>query len=86
MQAIHERTKTNGVGGDDQERNLPGEADSDEAVVKRGMRDRRRVLPANHIEHEIQRSEYQHTPDASTPENNLREFHLGLCPLFSPNR
>jgi hypothetical protein len=49
----HEGAEAHWVGGDDQERNLLGEPDSDEAVVEGGMRDRRRILPANQIEHEI---------------------------------
>lgn len=56
--------------------NLKREADANEAVIKSGMGDRGRILPPDHVKHEIKRSKYQDAPNSGNPENNLGEFHL----------
>ena len=63
---------------DDDERELPGESASDETVIEAGMRDGRRILAANRVIEELQRSDNQDSPDGGDPENDLGEFHAHL--------
>src|SRR5450755_2098702 len=79
----HQGAVADGIGGDGHERDLPGERDTDRSVIEGGVRDGRRVLASNYIEHEIERGQNYHAPDASAPENNLGKFHFASCRLFS---
>jgi hypothetical protein len=71
----HHGTKTSWISGDDAESDLPGECESDEAVIEAGVRDGRRILAADEIKHEVQGNNYKETPDACDPENDFGEFH-----------
>ena len=71
-----EGAEAQGIGGDDEEGDLPRESRSGEAVVEGGMGDRRRVFSADEVEDEIERGEDENAPDASDPESDLGELHL----------
>src|SRR5450432_922009 len=61
---------------DDYEGELPHDGRANEAVIKRGMSDRRRILATDKIEHEIQRREDEDAPDGGNRENYFSEFHF----------
>ena len=71
----HHRTQAHRVPGNHDECDLKSQPHADESVVKRGMRDGRGVLAPDQIEHEIERREYQHAPNAGDPKHDLGEFH-----------
>jgi hypothetical protein len=39
-----------------------------------------RVFAADEIEHKVERRNDDKSPNACDPENNLREFHIGVSP------
>ena len=71
----HHGTEAHRIGGDDAESDLPGERESDEAVIEAGVSDGRGILAADEVEHEVQGKNYEETPDACDPENDFGEFH-----------
>src|ERR1700677_3062936 len=76
----HHWPQADRIARDHQECNLKGQTDADKTVVEAGMRDRRRVLTADQVKHEIQRRENQHAPNAGDQESDLCEFHFILAP------
>ena len=74
----HHGTKTNWVSGDEDEGDLPDQGDADKSIKKGWVRDGWRVFFADKIEHEIERSNDQETPDGGDPENDPGESH-GAC-------
>lgn len=72
----HHQAKADRIASDDQECELPGKASAEESVVEAGMRDRRRILAADGVEHEVERSEDEQTPDERNVESDFSEFHL----------
>src|SRR5690348_13806893 len=55
---------------------LPSECGGYKAVVKTGMCNRRRIITSDELEHEKQRRNYQHAPNACKQKDDLGEFHL----------
>jgi hypothetical protein len=75
----HHAPEANGVPGDHEESELPGEASAHESVVKSRVRYRWRVLPTDHVEHEVKRREDEYSPDGGEVENDTGEFHPEDC-------
>src|SRR4030095_1076011 len=71
----HKGAEAKGIGGDEDECDLPDQSHASEPVKKDWMGDRRRIVPANQIEHEIERSDDEKAPDARNPEDDFCEFH-----------
>lgn len=74
----HHGTEADGIGGDYQEGELPGESAADETIIEAGMGYGGRVLAADGVEEEVKWREDQNTPDKSDPESDLGEFHEGI--------
>src|SRR6476646_6126242 len=74
----HHGAEAEGIAGDDDECELPCEAAARESVVEAGMRDGWRILAADCVIEEVERRDYQNSPDCGDPENDLGEFHEGL--------
>ncbi len=67
---------------DDEEGKLPCQSGAEKAIIKTGMRDGRRILATDDVEHKIKRRENEDAPNACDPENNFGEFHFvpsGKC-------
>src|ERR1700722_16603941 len=71
----HHVAEADGIAGDDREGELPSEASADEPVVEGGVSDRRRVLAADQVEHEVEGCEDEDAPDGGDPEKDFGEFH-----------
>src|ERR1700722_16987037 len=69
----HHGPKAYWIGGDYKERDLPYQRRPDEAVVETGMRERRRILAADQVEHEVKWREDEESPDCCNPEDDLGE-------------
>jgi hypothetical protein len=65
------------IGGDHDKCDLPRQRHSCKTIIKAWMRDRRRIVAADHSKHEEQGREHQHASDACDPEDNFRKFHIG---------
>src|SRR5208282_1493146 len=57
---------------------LPCQRGARESVEKSWMRDRRRIIAADHIKHEVKRGDDQHAPDGGDPKHNFRKSHCSL--------
>lgn len=71
----HDGAKADGIGCDQQKRDLPDEGETGEAVIESGMRDRRRILRADALEKEVERRDEEQSPDAGDREDDFCEFH-----------
>ena len=71
----HQGTKAQGVPGDEHKRDLPRQRDAHESIEKPRMRDGRRIIAADPVEHEVQRRDDQESPNGRDPKHNLRKFH-----------
>src|SRR5579864_2051354 len=60
---------------DEEKCNLPCEPRSRESIEESRMCDRRRIISANHVKHEVERGENEDAPNAGDPEHNLRKSH-----------
>src|SRR6266705_6070487 len=67
-----------------EKRNLPRQSDAHESVKESRMSDRRRIFPPDEIEHEVERCDDQHTPNACDPKHDLRKSHGHLRMPASP--
>src|SRR5579864_75546 len=56
--------------------NLPRQPNADESIIKTRMRDRRRILPPDHIKHKVERGKYENAPDPGNQENHFAKFHV----------
>ena len=67
----HHRTQANGISRDDEKRYLPRQTYAYKSIEKSGMSDGWRILPANHVEHEIKRGENDDAPHEGDIEGDL---------------
>src|ERR1700685_3885416 len=74
----HHGTEAHGVASNYDEGELPRQAYADETIVESGVRDGRRILTGDCVEHEVERGEDEDAPDRCDPENDLGEFHFCL--------
>src|SRR6266571_8689053 len=56
-----------------EKRNPPRQSDAHESVKESRMSDRRGIFPPDEIEHEVERCDDQHTPNAGDPKHDLRK-------------
>jgi len=79
----HHRPQAYRVARDEKEYDLKCKPYADESVVKARMRDRRRILAPDDIEHKIKRRQHQEAPDAGGPKDDLGEFHVIVLATFA---
>ena len=65
------------VSRDEEKRNLPSQGGRYKSVKKSGMGDRRRIISADQVKHEVERRDDQDAPNARDPENDLCKSHDG---------
>src|SRR5215475_4348345 len=67
--------EADGVSGDDEEGDLPGESASGKAVVEAGMGNGWGILLPDFVEDEIERRDDEHAIDAGDVEDVFGKFH-----------
>src|SRR5882672_6508099 len=70
----HERPIARGVHSDEDKGDLLRQSDSHESIEESWMRDRRRVVASDKIEHKVQRREGQQAPMSATQNTIFANF------------
>jgi len=72
----HHGPEAHGILCEDQECDLPCQSCTHEAVIKRGMGDRRRIFATDKVEDEIKRREYEQAPNSGNQKYDSCESQL----------